>query len=70
MEQVFPFEPGPDNRATLTELERRFAAFQQPIVDPDGTMLAQGGCSPGGAGLYAVSPYDPYASGYSAGNGA
>lgn len=46
MEQVRPFEPGPDTRAALTELERRFMALQ-----------AQG-CDPRAAGLYAGEPYN------------
>lgn len=61
MEQVRPFEPGPDIRAALTELERRFMALQAPVVTPDGVLVSSQGCDPRAAGLYAagaVSLYD------------
>ncbi len=56
METVYPFEPGPDNRAALAELERRFAA-------------GAAGCDPAVAGLYVVAPPDPYQM-YASANGA
>lgn len=57
MEQVRPFEPGPDTRAALTELERRFMALQAPVVTPDGVLVSSQGCVPGLAGLWAGDPY-------------
>lgn len=56
MEQVRPFEPGPDTRAALAELERRFMALQAPVWAA-GVLISPQGCSPGAAGLYAGDPY-------------